>query len=496
MNIAKRNLPILSIMLVMLATLILLAAPGLAHANTDLTAADIATQANADSESEAALDTQASSDKDIMLGVFFNSESDWANSIYASYDGKTLFRISETFKGGGNGNPYLDNHYAQYDPSIIYHDGYFWSLSGWNRYDGKIWLMISYSKDLVSWTHPEGLFNGNGISVNSLPVDLYGNSLSNFDTVAPEWSIGSDGNIYVIISAGYYGAFHGEPTRDAMQAYSIRVTHLSASDGYTAEKGYLWPNNLKFKSDQAKKISFTNYDSANFIDGALYAEGKTNYLIIKKDGLTNQLYKNSNPNNPQGWQLVNDEVSWGYEGPSIAKIAGQYHLFGDHVTGTTADGVRFTQSPSLTTKSPWPSFRNASFITQTGKFISARHGSVITLKANSEGWKVVKALLDKRSKKANSYTTKISIASLEAAGSGFDVSWSTQPSLAKYQIRYSTNKSMKESKIVTVTNKEHSAAIRDLSKGKQYYVQVRYVRNIGSVKHYSTWSTMKAVRTK
>ena len=81
MNIAKRNLPILSIMLVMLATLILLAAPGLAHANTDLTAADIATQANADSESEAALGTQASSDKDIMLGVFFNSESDWANSI-------------------------------------------------------------------------------------------------------------------------------------------------------------------------------------------------------------------------------------------------------------------------------------------------------------------------------------------------------------------------------------------------------------------------------
>ena len=219
-----------------------------------------------------ALDEQAVAGKDIMLGVFFTSDSDRTNSIYASYDGETLYRIATAYDGGKNGQ-YMTGHFAQMDPSIIYYRGYFWSLSGWNLNDGTINVLISYSKDLVHWTHPEGDLAGNHIAVDSYPVDLNGRMLKAFDTVAPEWFVSKNGSIYIVVSAGYYGDFHGQPTKDAMQAYSIKVTQLSAEDPVVAAPSgskYYWPNNLVFKTEKAKKLSFTNYAKANFIDGAFY----------------------------------------------------------------------------------------------------------------------------------------------------------------------------------------------------------------------------------
>ena len=96
---------------------------------------------------------------DILLGAFYTSDSDYTDSIYLSYNGTEMKRIATVYESQV-GNSYLDGksetHKGHIDPSIIFHEGKFWMLSGWNRNDGKFWPMISYSSDLVHWTHPEG----------------------------------------------------------------------------------------------------------------------------------------------------------------------------------------------------------------------------------------------------------------------------------------------------------------------------------------------------
>ena len=488
-SVLRGNLPV-----VLLLVLFLVAVPGAAYASDGLRSWSGDVPEGASSLESQSVSVQ-SAGKDIMLGVFFNSKTDWTNSIYASYNGTSLFKIAEAYKGGGINKPYLGNHYAQYDPSIIYHDGYFWSLSGWNKNDGKIWLMISYSKDLVHWTHPEGSFVGNGISVDSYPVGLNGKTLKAFDTVAPEWFVSKNGSIYIVVSAGYYGDFHGQPTKDAMQAYSIKVKSLSASDGSPAEKGYLWPRNLKMSADKAKKLPFTNSKSADFIDGAFYNDNGTDYLIIKKDGLTNQLYKTSNIDNVKGWKLVNKCVSRGYEGPSIAKIAGKYVLFGDHVTGATADGVKMTSSKSLTKTGKWAAFQDARFVGQNGKSLTARHGSVLTLKAGTDAWRVVKDLLDEKIK-TSKFAPKVSIAKTASAKRAFTVKWKAQKTASGYQVRYATSKGMGNAKTSSASAKKSSLTVKKVKAGGKYYVQLRSVQKIGDKSVYSAWSKVKAVSVK
>ncbi|MEE1158825.1 MAG: hypothetical protein UHS51_05330, partial [Atopobiaceae bacterium] len=203
---------------------------------------------------------------DIMVGLFYQNDSDYTNSVYMSYDGSTMTRVATTYdtqgRDGGGASIYYDSnrniHYGQVDPSIMYYGGKFWSLSGWNRRDGKFWPMISYSEDLVHWTHPEGegLINGtHGISLNVYPSG-FSSSKKGFDTVAPEWFVSKNGSVYIIFSAGYYGAFHGEPTKDRMQAYVVKVTKLSASSGVAdGSTKYLWPQNLQFSAGTAKRIN-------------------------------------------------------------------------------------------------------------------------------------------------------------------------------------------------------------------------------------------------
>ncbi len=434
-----------------------------------------------------------SSGKDIMLGVFFNSDTDWTNSIYASYDGESFYRISQAYKGAGPGIPYLGAHYAQVDPSIIYHDGYFWSLSGLNNNDGKIWVMISYSKDLVHWTHPEANFSGNGIAVDSYPVNLKGKTLKKFDTVAPDWFISSDGDIYIVVSAGYFGLFHGKFAQDSMQAYSIKVTELSASDGTPAEGSYLWPRNLVFKTEKAKKLSFTNYASANFIDGSFYNDNGTDYLIIKKDGLTNQIYKNADIGNAKGWKLVNSNASFGSEGPTVAKLGGKYHLYVDNLT--RYDGIYTACSSSMKTKSTWSKLHKPQFIGPGGKTIPSKHGSVVTLKAASEGWKVAKKLLDSRLKKVH-YAPKAVITSATSASRSFKVAWKKKSNVSKYQVRYAASSTMENAKVVNVSSKKTARKVSNLLGKKKYYVQVRTAKKIGGAINYSAWSAKKVVKTK
>lgn len=341
---------------------------------------------------------------DILLGMFYTNDNDYTNSIYLSTNGSTFTRVATAYDTKGRDawgtSIYYDanggTHYGHADPSIMYYKGYFWALSGWNRQDGKFWPMISYSKDLVNWTHPEGdgLITGtHGVSLNTYPAG-YSSSKKDFDTVAPEWFISKNGSVYIVFSAGYYGAFHGQPTQDRMQAYIVKVTALSAADGYAdGSIKYRWPNSLVFKAGTAKRLNIAGNSAtnANFIDGAMYTEGTKDYLVIKKNGDTNQLFSTTNINKNK-WKLVNPQVSVGYEGASIAKLGSTYYMVGDKLSGTTAVGVSMFKSSSITTKGKWKAAK-VRFVTQSGTTCPARHGSIITLKKGSAAWKVASKLM-------------------------------------------------------------------------------------------------------
>ena len=94
----------------------------------------------------------------IMLGVFFNSETDMTDTLYVSFDGFTFYKIGEAYTdkypnsrsinqivGYGESQildvvddiPIIDEEKSIigcfHDPSIMYKDGYFWMLTGGAR---------------------------------------------------------------------------------------------------------------------------------------------------------------------------------------------------------------------------------------------------------------------------------------------------------------------------------------------------------------------------
>lgn len=78
------------------------------------------------------------------------------------------------------------------------------------------------------------------------------------------------------------------------------------------------------------------------------------------------------------------------------------------------------------------------------------------------------------------------------------VKWKKKASLAKgYQIRYSTKKSMKGAKTVTVKGAAKGAkTIKKLKSKTKYYVQVRSFAKVNGKMYTSSWSKKKAVKTK
>lgn len=66
-----------------------------------------------------------------------------------------------------------------------------------------------------------------------------------------------------------------------------------------------------------------------------------------------------------------------------------------------------------------------------------------------------------------------------------------------YQIQYSTKKSMKSAKTVTVKGyAQSSRVIKKLKKNKKYYVRIRTFAKVGKTTYYSAWSAKKKVKTK
>ena len=363
----------------------------------------------------------------LMLGTFWYPEEYWhqgpgwtlhstrLNSIYGSTNGSDFTRLSY-------------EHLDMADASIMYHDGFFWMITGnMNKFDSKIWPTISCSKDLVHWSTPEnnviikqGNASYNGISVDTLPDGTwsYNGNDHCFDYVAPEWFVDDDGDVYILLSCGYWGSSHGEATHDRMQPYLIKVDTLSvASVGMSSEITTRYPRQLKFYPETAEKLNVgyarsypagTNATgSDNLIDGCIYKENGTYYMVIKRNGLENDVWTTTNIDDPNSWSLQAQTITMGYEAPSLTKLNGTYYLYGDHITNGKGNytGTNFaSNTKGIASTSFWgsPTWWNdnmnwANFRDPTGGSLEARHGTAMTVTESSttgdSAWSKVASLM-------------------------------------------------------------------------------------------------------
>lgn len=103
-----------------------------------------------------------------------------------------------------------------------------------------------------------------------------------------------------------------------------------------------------------------------------------------------------------------------------------------------------------------------------------------------------------------SYTpsfSNTSISKVTPLKKSFKVNWKNCSNVSGYQIQYSTNKSMKNAKKVTVKgSKYYARTIKNLKGKKKYYVRVRTYKvvkvNGKNKTYYGKWSSKKAVTTK
>ena len=93
----------------------------------------------------------------------------------------------------------------------------------------------------------------------------------------------------------------------------------------------------------------------------------------------------------------------------------------------------------------------------------------------------------------------VAITSVKAQKKAMKVTWKKSADKVNgYQVRYSTSKSFKASKTLSVkyTKKVNSKTVKNLKSGKRYYVKVRaYVKNADGT-YYSKWSKVKSVKVK
>lgn len=319
--------------------------------------------------------------KDVLIASFFTSAADKTDTIYRSTDGKHFDAIATAYADATPNDPTSQistlspRDSTLNDPSIMYHDGYFWMLSGWNQHDGKFWPMIGISKDGRTWTHPEGsIFNGHkypGITMSPAPAN--GN-----DTVAPEWFKDNNGDVYILFSAGLYGEFHGNPQHDKMRPYLVKVEELSATQ--PNKKNPRVPK-INFRPGTARALEFSEDSTMDRIDGSIFQEGRNYYLVIKRDGRYNEIWKSQNINNPRGWKRINANATKGFEGPTMTKFNGKYFLYADKLAdypaGTTdrSTGTFVFTAPSP--QGPWSKGERIITRAKNGRHMDNRHGTVI-----------------------------------------------------------------------------------------------------------------------
>ena len=95
-------------------------------------------------------------------------------------------------------------------------------------------------------------------------------------------------------------------------------------------------------------------------------------------------------------------------------------------------------------------------------------------------------------------TDKTKISNLKGAKKKLTLNWKKISKATGYQVQVATDKKFtKNKKSVTISkNKTISTTIKKLKSKKKYYVRVRTYRKVGGKKVYSSWSSVKNVKTK
>lgn len=92
---------------------------------------------------------------------------------------------------------------------------------------------------------------------------------------------------------------------------------------------------------------------------------------------------------------------------------------------------------------------------------------------------------------------KVSLRKLVSGSRGkISAYWNKISGTSGYQIQYSTEKSFKNAKTVTVKSGSSGKTISGLKKGKTYYVRMRRYRKVSGQKYYSGWSGKKKIKVK
>lgn len=166
---------------------------------------------------------------------------------------------------------------------------------------------------------------------------------------------------------------------------------------------------------------------------------------------------------------------------------------------TTTDSDASSQTTTLTT------FTTANQITADSKMVEGAYSianefSKSLSKANktttTKSTTTTKATTKAKNKNK---PKKTKIKSVKGKKNGFKITWKKVSGVKGYQIKYSTNKyffeSLTKSKNVKKA-KTTSATVKNLRKGKTYFVKVRTYKIVKGKKVYSDWSKVKTVTAK
>ena len=121
----------------------------------------------------------------------------------------------------------------------------------------------------------------------------------------------------------------------------------------------------------------------------------------------------------------------------------------------------------------------------------------VEFKMNSMSlYDVVIEYLDKESESEIKAPVGTSIKKLKGAKRRLTVTWKRRNGVKGYQIQYSTKKSFKKAKTVTIKSSKTTKKTIKKLKRKKYYVRIRTYRTVNGKKYYSKWSKTKSVKVK
>ena len=336
--------------------------------------------------------------KELLLGMFFNSETDCSDTIYVSFDGTTFEAIMVPFQDRAPDDskdrtvvdPYVTHIQALKCPSLQYHDGVFWTMVGMTTTKngtGVFLPQLSYSTDLVNWSYPNA--GGSTVNTNTFiklttpTYDRNGNrAATTFDCAAPELFIDDDGTGWIVVCLGYFGNNHNDPNHDHMAPYIIRVDNLKpgTTDKLTTKTGRETMPLCRYSD--AYPVNLEGMTSDDYIDASMYKENGKYYLCIKRDAKVNEIWTTDKLSLSSKWTKIADDVAVGSEAPCLTYFNGKYLLYTDKLSGNTFGNAEKSSRGTFVTESSnisgtWRNTRKIVTKTIDGKIIPNRHGFVL-----------------------------------------------------------------------------------------------------------------------